>query len=120
MAHNAIENKVDVIKYDGTTREKLPTDVVEANAADASTGLTLLSAAGTGAKNRVFKIILTCDAADSIALSDGFGTYYASAGNPIVLDYGPEGKLQSSDNTAVTATTSGTNAVGALVLYSTE
>jgi hypothetical protein len=86
----------------------------------AAGGLTIIDAAGTGLKNRIYKITLTCSATVSLLVSDGFGTYYAVAGVPIVLDYGDTGKLQATSNTAIAVTSSGAANVGALVIYSTE
>ena len=97
----------------------LSTITQEANGA-ANGGLTIRASAGASTKNRIFEIILTCDADTSIALSDGFGTYYCAAGVPISLKYGVAGKLQNTAATGVTATTGVVANVGALVNYSTE
>jgi len=105
-----------VRRTDGTTDEKLPTGINEASGASA---LTILGAAGAGLKNRIFRITLTSDTAGAVALSDGFGTYQVAVGVPLMLDYGSQGKLQTTADTAITATLATAN-FGVLVAYSTE
>ena len=99
------------------------TSVKETEGALVATPVTyqvVVSAAGAGKKNRVFKVILTSDTICKLTISDGFGEYYAAVGVPIVLDYGSVGKLQTTANTAVNVSaTPGTN-VGVLSLYTTE
>ena len=105
-----------VRKTDGTTDEKFPTNISETNGASA---LTILAAAGVDLKNRIFRITLTSSVAGAVVLSDGFGTYQIAVGTPLMLDYGPQGKLQTTANTAITATLA-TATFGVLVAYSTE
>jgi len=105
-----------VRRTDGTTDETLPTNINEANGASA---LTILSAAGAGVKNRVYRVTLTSSVAGAVALNDGFGTYQVDVGIPVMLDYGPQGKLQTTADTAITATLA-TASFGVLVAYSTE
>ena len=90
--------------------------VSEANGA-ASGGLAILAAGATGIKHRIYKIILICDGAKTLTLSDGFGAYYSASGVPIVLDYGSIGKVQNTAATAITVTSNNAANVAALVLY---
>ncbi len=103
-------------RTDGTTDEKFPTAFNETNGASA---LTIRGAAGAGVKNRIYRITLTSSLAGAVVLNDGFGTYQIAVGVPLMLDYGPQGKLQTTANTAITATLA-TATFGVLVAYSTE
>lgn len=93
--------------------------VAEVNGA-ASGGLQILASAGTGKKNRIYKIVLTSSAAETLTISDGFGVHYCAIGVPIVLDYGALGKLQGTAATAITVTSGAAANVGVLVLYTQE
>ena len=82
--------------------------------------IALVSSAGTGTKNRVFKIIITSDTVTKLSISDTFGDYYCAVGVPIVLDYGSVGKLQTTPATAIVLTADAAANVGTLALYDTE
>jgi hypothetical protein len=98
---------------------KTATSVVEANGAAAG-GLSIRASAGASTKNRVYNFYLVSDAATTLTLSDGFGTYYCVAGVPLNIDYGFGGKLQTTAATAITVTSSGAANVASRTLYSTE
>lgn len=92
---------------------------------DAGGGLQILDEAGSGMKNRIYKIILT--SRSSIAavpmdflISDSFGTVFGDTGTPIVLDFGPKGWLQPTANTPIIVTSDTTCEVGAVIVYSRE
>jgi len=101
---------------DGTNTKGVTSFAMASGAAGG--GLSLLAAAGKGVFNKVYKMTLTCDTAETLTLSDGFGVYYCAAGVPVVIDFSISGR-QGSENTAITVTTAGAANVGAMVEYVT-
>lgn len=85
-----------------------------------STPVTILAAGTNGTKNRIYKFTLTSSKECQFAISDGFGTYNVVAGVPVVLDYSPFGKFQTTADTLISVTPSDVASVGALVQYETK
>ena len=113
-----MDNEIRHFTNENTTRWKNTVNDVSNGAA--AGGLAILPSAGTGLKNRIYSILLTASATETITLNDGFGVFYCVAGVPIHVDYGFHGRLQTTAATAITATTAGACNVGALVQYSKE
>lgn len=91
----------------------------------ADTGLTVLDVAGSGYSYRIFKMLVTSRSTITghpidIEFNNGFGTYYGDTGTPIVVDFLPEGKKQSTSNSVITVTTDTPAEISAMVLYVKE
>ena len=89
---------------------------------DAQAGLTLLAASGGTSKNRVYKITFMDAAAEVHTITElsGFTKVYTQAGGSTVIDFGPNGLLQTTANTAITTTSADGSATQVVVLYSVE
>ena len=108
---------MDYLFYKGISRTAI--------SGDAAGGLKILDNAGTGKRNRIYKITLTSRSSVAATpmdflISGGCGTFFGDTGTPLVLDFGPTGYLQNADNTAIAITSDTTCEVGAVVVYSVE
>ena len=66
-----------------------------------SNQLIVVPAPGLGKTNRIYRLFINASTADTITISDGFGTFYTRTAHSITLDYGEQGKLMATSNTAL-------------------
>ena len=88
---------------------------------DANGGMSLLPAAGAGKKNRIYHILINASANDTLTLNDlPIASIYSLAYSMILLDFGFEGILQTTVNTALTMTSTIACPLTCIVQYSQE
>lgn len=101
---------------DSTTDIIFPTSGADVQGASPQ---TLLPAAGAGKFNRIHSMTISCSVNGLITVSNGIGRFYTAANRFVNVQW-PNGKKQSTANTAITVTNSAGGSVAAECTYNTE
>ena len=103
-ANPALDVNAINLAFDGSAYVVAQTGSVKGVPASGASPITVFAAAGAGLKRRVFDIVIGSSASGVVVLSDGLGSIQVLAASATAVHYGPNGVLQDTADTAITAT----------------
>lgn len=84
-----------------------------------ASGATLITATAAK-KHRLHSMVLSADTTGLVTINDGIGRFYITASIPVSVQWGTDGKLQTTANTALTATNAGGGNIACCGVYNDE